>query len=63
MNNENFLALVERRAPRDPATVLLEKEDGTTVSYGEMVAMSSRIAHALARAGAKPGDRIAAQVE
>jgi malonyl-CoA/methylmalonyl-CoA synthetase len=63
MTNENFLALVEHRAPRDPAAVLLEQEDGTTVSYGEMAALSSRIAHALARAGAKPGDRIAAQVE
>jgi len=61
--NHNFLALVEARMPRDTASPLLETEDGSTWSYGRIMALSARLAHALAAAGATRGDRIAAQVE
>lgn len=61
--NHNFLALVEARMPRDTASPLLETEDGSTWSYGRVMALSARLAHALAAAGAIRGDRIAAQVE
>ncbi len=61
--NHNFLDLVEARMPRDPASPLLETEDGSTWSYGRVMALSARLAHALAAAGATRGDRVAAQVE
>ena len=37
--------------------------DHSTISYGELDATSARFAHALAGAGARPGDRVAVQVE
>jgi len=61
--NHNFLALVEARMPRDPGSPLLEADDGRTWTYGSLMALSGRIAHTLAAAGARRGDRIAAQVE
>ncbi|HJT11030.1 MAG TPA: malonyl-CoA synthase [Dongiaceae bacterium] len=41
----------------------LELPDGTVVTYGDMLARSAHLAHALAARGVKPGDRVAVQVE
>jgi len=41
----------------------LTKADGTTLSYDDVASATARYAAALADAGVKPGDRVAAQVE
>src|SRR5690348_1351517 len=41
----------------------LELPDGATVTYGDMLTRSARLASALIARGVKPGDRVAVQVE
>ena len=41
----------------------LELPDGAIVTYGDMLARSAHLAHALAARGVEPGDRVAVQVE
>jgi malonyl-CoA/methylmalonyl-CoA synthetase len=41
----------------------IETEAGRVISYGDVTAGSSRIAHGLMSAGVTPGDRVAVQVE
>jgi malonyl-CoA/methylmalonyl-CoA synthetase len=50
---------------RIPATtkLLIETAAGAQITYGDMLAQSARLAHALRQRGVKPGDRIAVQVE
>jgi malonyl-CoA/methylmalonyl-CoA synthetase len=50
---------------RVPAALspFITRDDGTTVTYGDLLAGSARIANALAALGVKPGDRVAVQVE
>jgi malonyl-CoA/methylmalonyl-CoA synthetase len=60
--NRNLYALLESRFPSSD-TPLLETEDGIVHTYGDLAALSARMAAALAARGAVPGDRIAAQVE
>jgi malonyl-CoA/methylmalonyl-CoA synthetase len=50
-------------AAADPGRILLRPLAGPALSYGEVFAMAARFAHVLARHGAKPGDRVAVQVE
>jgi len=37
--------------------------NGPVATYGELDRLSARIAHALVRAGCKPGDRVAVQTD
>jgi malonyl-CoA/methylmalonyl-CoA synthetase len=48
-----------------PATtkLLIETAAGARITYGDMLAQSARLAHALQRRGVNPGDRVAVQVE
>ena len=48
---------------KDPAKVAIETADGTRVTYGDLVAMSGRMANYLLTQGVKTGDRVAAQAE
>ncbi|WFP63388.1 malonyl-CoA synthase [Mesorhizobium sp. WSM4904] len=46
-----------------PGRLLMETDDGRSISYGDMLARSAQLAHALVQAGVHPGDRVAVQVE
>lgn len=59
----NLYALFASRFPADLETPLLETDEGKTYCYGQIAALSARIANALTARGASPGDRVAAQVE
>ena len=61
--NENLFELFKRSFPSDPGRVFLERPDGSTVSYGDLVDLSGRVARVLIDLGVEPGDRVAAQVE
>ncbi len=58
----NLFHLVRGRMPAADKS-LIETAAGERISYGEMLARSGRLAHALVRRGVKPGDRVAVQVE
>ena len=58
----NLYTLFDRHVV-DAAAPCLVVPNGPVVTYGEIAATSARIAHALVDAGAKPGDRIAVQVD
>jgi len=47
----------------DPARTVIETADGGRLTYGSLRAATGRMAHALTAAGARPGDRVAVQVE
>jgi malonyl-CoA/methylmalonyl-CoA synthetase len=61
--SDNLFALLQSRFPRDGDKPFLIMRDGRVVNYGEVDAVSARMARALIATGAKPGDRIAVQVE
>src|SRR5512132_2737986 len=52
-----------RRIFPEPSRVFLERPDGTTLSYGDLLDLSGRVAEVLVELGVRPGDRVAAQVE
>ncbi len=56
----NFIQLVLRQNP-DASFIL--GDDGRNFTYGEFWHLAGRLAQALVKAGAKPGDRVAVQVE
>jgi malonyl-CoA/methylmalonyl-CoA synthetase len=58
----NLFDLIRSRGPSTEKT-LIETAAGERISYGEMLARSGRLAHALVRRGVRPGDRVAVQVE
>ena len=60
--NHNLFALFQARSPGHHQPVL-ETEDGRALTYGELWQLAGRLAEALSQAGARPGDRVAAQVE
>ncbi|MDX8478517.1 malonyl-CoA synthase [Mesorhizobium sp. VK24D] len=61
MTNHLFDAF--RASMPAPGRVLMETDDGRSISYGEMLARSAQFAHALVAAGVQPDDRVAVQVE
>ena len=58
----NLFTIFRRTFP-EPSRIFLERPDGTTLSYGELLDLSGRVATVLIELGVRPGDRIAAQVE
>ena len=63
MVNDNLFALFRSRYPRDLAARFLEGPGGRVVDYAAVETESARLAGTLASLGARPGDRIAVQVE
>ncbi|MBA3505756.1 MAG: malonyl-CoA synthase [Betaproteobacteria bacterium] len=61
--NANLYALFERHFPEDLEQPFLIIPNGRVISYGELAAESSRIAHALVAVGCRPGDRVAVQTD
>ncbi len=60
--SENLFTIFETRLSADRNRVFLERPDGTTVNYADLIDISGRIASVLKELGVKPGDRVAAQV-
>ena len=58
----NLHTLFAKHVP-DPAAACLIVPNGPVVSYGDLDALSARIAHALVDAGCRAGDRVAVQTE
>lgn len=63
MTDGNFFSLLAARFSRHGGAPLLTLPGGESVSYSQMEKLSAGMAGALIVAGARPGDRIAAQVE
>lgn len=61
--SENHLFAAIRSAVPSPDKPLAMLADGTSVTYGELLALSARLAGLLVARGVKPGDRVAVQVE
>ena len=62
--SENLFESFRRSFPADPtARPFLERPDGSTLSYADLLDLSGRMANVLVGLGVKPGDRVAAQVE
>ena len=61
MSNHLFDAF-RARMPA-PGRLLMETDDGRSLTYGDMLARSAQLAHALLQLGVEPGDRVAVQVE
>lgn len=59
--NANLYALIEAHFPSGSEQPCLLIPEGPVVHYDELADASARIAHALVRAGCRPGDRVAAQ--
>jgi malonyl-CoA/methylmalonyl-CoA synthetase len=61
MSNHLFDAFRSRMPA--PERLLMQTDDGRSLTYGDMLAHSAQLAHALVQSGVKPGDRVAVQVE
>jgi malonyl-CoA/methylmalonyl-CoA synthetase len=61
--NGNLFELISAAMPADRATPLIETSDGKVFTYGDVDALSARIAHRLRDQGVSGGDRVAAKVE
>jgi malonyl-CoA/methylmalonyl-CoA synthetase len=61
MANHLYKQIQKQAGP--PGKTFIEREDGSVVTYGDMLDGSGRIANALAGFGVKSGDRVAMQVE
>src|SRR5512144_1960715 len=58
----NLFTIFRRTFP-EPSRIFLERADGTTVSYGDLLDLSGRFGEVFVELGVRPGDRVAAQVE
>ncbi|HVY00129.1 MAG TPA: malonyl-CoA synthase [Pseudorhodoplanes sp.] len=58
----NLFSLI-RSNISSPGRIFLETGDGVSLTYGDMLSRSARLANVLVAHGVKPGDRVAAQVE
>ncbi|MEO5759498.1 MAG: AMP-binding protein, partial [Mesorhizobium sp.] len=61
MSNHLFDAFRSRMPA--PERLLMESDDGRSLTYGDMLARSAQLAHALLQLAVEPGDRVAVQVE
>jgi malonyl-CoA/methylmalonyl-CoA synthetase len=61
--SENLFTIFRKRFPADLAKVFIERADGSTVTYGDLLDRSARLANVLIGLGVEPGDRVAVQVE
>ena len=61
--NANLYTLFENHFEAQAGAPCLVIPNGPVVHYDELAAMSAKIAHALVRAGCRPGDRVAAQID
>ena len=61
--SENLFEIFRSRFPADRSRLFLERPDGSTLGYADVVDLSGRLANVLVELGVKPGDRVAAQVE
>ncbi len=61
--NANLYALLASHFPESTGQPCLLIPGGPVVHYDELDKASARIAHALTKAGAQPGDRVAVQVD
>ncbi|TPK60056.1 malonyl-CoA synthase [Mesorhizobium sp. B2-4-19] len=61
MSNHLFDAFRSRMPA--PGHLLMETDDGRALGYGDMLARSAQLAHALLQLDVEPGDRVAVQVE
>ncbi|TPN02981.1 malonyl-CoA synthase [Mesorhizobium sp. B2-1-5] len=61
MSNHLF-DIFRSRMPK-PGRLLMRTDDGRVLTYGDMLARSAQLAHALLQLGVEPGDRVAVQVE
>ncbi|KRB34587.1 malonyl-CoA synthase [Mesorhizobium sp. Root695] len=59
----NYLFDEFRSRMPEPGRLLMETEDGGSLTYGDMLARSAQLAHALLQLDVEPGDRVAVQVE
>lgn len=60
--NKNLYSQLESRFPSDPSAPCMRLPDGRTITYGDLREQSARYANLLVSLGARPGDRVAAQV-
>jgi malonyl-CoA/methylmalonyl-CoA synthetase len=60
--SDNLFETIRARIS-DPGKALLDLPGGRSISYGDMLALTGRIANILALHGVEPGDRVAVQVE
>ncbi|MEX0731609.1 MAG: malonyl-CoA synthase [Aquisalimonadaceae bacterium] len=60
--NKNLYKQFEARFPSDGSAPCMRLPDGRVITYGELRAQSARYANLLVSLGARPGDRVAAQV-
>ncbi len=58
----NLFELLERSIV-DRSKVAITTPAGETIGYGDLIALSGRLANVLTARGVKPGDRVAVQVE
>jgi len=63
VTDESLYTLLHARFGQMPAAPFLTSSGGSSRTYGEIDMLARRMAGALTNAGAKPGDRIAVQVE
>ncbi|MBI3715512.1 MAG: malonyl-CoA synthase [Betaproteobacteria bacterium] len=61
--NENLFARIQARMPQDRSRLLLETDSGRRLTFREMEEITARYAGLMRDLGAKPGDRLAAQVD
>ncbi|MDQ3621121.1 MAG: malonyl-CoA synthase [Verrucomicrobiota bacterium] len=59
--SENLFALFSSRFSTARSRLFLERPDGSTLSYADLLDLSGRLANVLVELGVKPGDRVAAQ--
>jgi malonyl-CoA/methylmalonyl-CoA synthetase len=59
----NLFSRFRRSAPEDASALFIRTAAGRTLSYGDLFALSARLAHALVGLGVSAGDRVAVQVD
>jgi malonyl-CoA/methylmalonyl-CoA synthetase len=60
--NNNFYALIESRAASEADKICLNCDDGSQVSFGELLELTAKISSYIRSQGLAPGDRLVVQV-